>query len=161
MKTCPVCKQNYTDQDLYFCLNDGTALVSVNDEPQPTVFMNPDRQTGQIRTDLNTNPGWDNQPLINQVDFGMNQPVSFQEPNQTLPIISLILGILSVVLGCCWGGIPLGTGAAITGFLAIQNINREPMNYTGRGMAVGGIVTGAIGLILGLLMIILAYFPIK
>ncbi|MEO7674881.1 MAG: hypothetical protein ABIU09_12490 [Pyrinomonadaceae bacterium] len=36
MKQCPACKTTYTDDSLSFCLADGTALLSTNDD-QPTL----------------------------------------------------------------------------------------------------------------------------
>lgn len=35
MKRCPACNQNYTDDTLRFCLNDGAPLLSVADPPSP------------------------------------------------------------------------------------------------------------------------------
>lgn len=157
MKTCPVCKENYTDDDLNFCLNDGRTLVKVNDDPPPTVFMNQARTTNQNWSDYQTNTRWQNQPLANNQPFGIqgqNQQFIVQGQNQTLPTVSLILGILGILLSCCYGGIPLGAGALITGYLALSSINREPMIYSGRGMAIGGMITGAIGLITTLFWVI-------
>jgi hypothetical protein len=48
MKSCPQCKQTYTDETLNFCLNDGTILVvqSFNQNQQAeTVMMNSPRVT--------------------------------------------------------------------------------------------------------------------
>lgn len=161
MKTCPLCKQTYDDDNLNFCLNDGGILTKVNDDATPTVFMNQARTTNQNWTDYETNSRWQNQPLANTQPYGVqgqNQQLKVEGQNQTLATVSLILGILSIVLLCCWGGIPLGTGAVITGWLALNNINREPMIYSGRGMAIAGLATGGIGLAGAVLMIIIAIF---
>lgn len=47
MKSCPQCKQNYTDETLNFCLNDGSMLVQVFNQNQQaeTVMMNTPRVT--------------------------------------------------------------------------------------------------------------------
>lgn len=158
MKTCPLCKKNYDDDNLNFCLNDGGILVKVSDDAPPTVFMNQARTTNQNWTDYDANTRWQNQPLANTQPYavqGQNQQFSVQGQNQTLSTVSLILGILSVLLSiCCYGGIPLGAGALITGFLAFNNIKKEPMIYSGRGMAIGGMITGAIGFITTIFWII-------
>jgi hypothetical protein len=50
--------------------------------------------------------------------------------DQTLPTISLALGILSILLVCCpGGGVLLGLPAAIVGFIALQNIDSNPAKY--------------------------------
>jgi len=159
MKTCPICKQTYTDDDQNFCLNDGGILVKVNDDPPPTVFMNQARTTNQNWSDAATNSPWNNQQnrqMANNQPLGVqgqNQAFAVQGQNQTLPTISLILGILGILLICCWGGVPFGAGALVTGYLALGNVNREPMNYGGRGVAIGGMITGAIALATGLFWI--------
>lgn len=159
MKICPVCHESYTDENLNFCLNDGNAL-STRETEQPTVVFDPVRQTNPLGNDLNTGLGWENQPLVNNQNFGAagySQTI-YEEQNQTLPTVSLTLGILSMILCCCGLGVPLGAGGIVTGFLALQNINREPIVYTGRGMAVGGIVTGIIGLTVAIIMLIFSSF---
>lgn len=36
MKRCPACNQNYTDETLSFCMNDGAPLLSVDDPSSPS-----------------------------------------------------------------------------------------------------------------------------
>jgi len=74
--------------------------------------------------------------------------------NQTLAIISLVVGILS--LFCCAWFIP-GLAAVIMGFMARSKAMKDPSRYGGAGFALGGIITGAISLILGVIVAIL-YF---
>lgn len=74
--------------------------------------------------------------------------------NQTLAIISLVVGILS--LFCCAWFIP-GLAAVIMGFMARSKALNNPSEYGGAGFALGGIITGAISLILGVIVAIL-YF---
>ncbi len=75
--------------------------------------------------------------------------------DQVLPIVSLVLGILSIVLFCCYGGFPFGIAAIITGYLGYRNTNQDPEHFTGRGMAIAGMILGVVGF-LGLIMLILA-----
>jgi hypothetical protein len=58
MKSCPQCKQNYNDETLNFCLNDGAMLVQTFNQNQQaeTVMMNTPRVTA------NQQPAFINQP---------------------------------------------------------------------------------------------------
>ena len=150
MKICPSCRQTYTDDDLNFCLTDGSFLTTMPDNQPKTVLMDQPRVTNQ------TNWGqqgyqppsvWQNQQSIQQQQ--MNYPMRIQSQNQTLPTISLILGILGILLVCCYGGIPLGAGAVITGVIALNQEKSDPTQYGGRGLALAGIITGAVSLAIG------------
>ena len=97
-------------------------------------------------------PSWQNQ------EVGANTP--FQPPaagtagqNKTLAIVSLVAGILGMTI-CCGGLIP-SIVALVTGFMARGRANANPEEYGGAGLAMGGIVTGALGLVLGIVLIIL------
>jgi Domain of unknown function (DUF4190) len=88
------------------------------------------------------NPAWQNQPV------GANTP--FQPPpagmtpsgqNKTLPIVSLVLGIISL---CCYVSPITGIIALITGFLGMRNANNNPAEYGGKGLAIAGMVMGGL-----------------
>ncbi len=89
---------------------------------------------------------WQNQQI------GQNSP--FQPPaagtslNQTLPIVSLILGIVSL---CCYISPLTGIGALVTGYLGLKNISSDPQNYGGKTMAIIGMILGGLFLLVGLL----------
>lgn len=153
MKICPNCNQTYTDETLNFCLNDGSALVEKESEPPPTVFMDPPRTTNPNYTEYNSPFGQKDQQIY-QAPY--SPPAVNNSQDQTLPIISLVLGVLCFVTICCHGGIPLGLGAVITGYLGMRNADQNPQKYGGKGMAIGGLILGAIGLVSGLIFIILA-----
>lgn len=61
--------------------------------------------------------------------------------NQTLPIVSLVFGILSV---CCYIGPITGIVALVTGFMGMKNANNNPSQYGGKGLAIAGMITGGI-----------------
>ena len=67
-----------------------------------------------------------------------------------LAVASLVCGIISI-LSCitCCGGIFIGIAAIVLGIIAITN------NYGGRGMAIGGIACGAVGLIITIVFIVI------
>jgi len=94
---------------------------------------------------------WQNQ------EIGANTP--FQPPvvggqSQGLAIASLVCGILSL-LCCTW--FIVGIAAVVMGFIARSKATSDPANYGGAGFALGGIITGAISLVLGVIVLIL-YF---
>jgi hypothetical protein len=63
----------------------------------------------------------------------------------------MILGIASIPLVCAFGlGLLLGVAALILGIIALLAITKSPTQYSGKGMAITGIITGGVG---GLAMI--------
>ena len=82
------------------------------------------------------------------MSYSPPQPPMYQaspsgsQQTHTMAIVSLIFGILGLV-GVCPG---LGSVIAlITGYMAKNDIQRDPVNYSGSGLAMGGIVLGWIG----------------
>lgn len=106
-----------------------------------------------------TPPAAPDQSLQNQ-EIGQNTPT--QQPpvgvageNKTLAMVSLVLGILS--LFCCWFIIP-GIAAVVTGFMAKNKADQNPNEYGGRGLAMGGLITGGISVLLGIIVVIIQLF---
>lgn len=75
--------------------------------------------------------------------------------NKTLAIISLVCGILGLTV-CC-GSFIVSIVALVLGFMARGKANQLPAQYGGAGLAMGGIITGALGL-LGSLIAVVAWF---
>ena len=72
-------------------------------------------------------------------------PDTAPPPRKALAVWSLVLGVLSLLTGGCLG---LGAIAAIVlGIMAIARAGKMPAEYGGKGMAIAGIVTGSIGLL--------------
>ena len=98
--------------------------------------------------------GYDSTPYAAnpyQPAFGAVSPygaVPDATPTQQHPQanLALILGILGTVLGmtCVVGGL-VGIGGIVMGRRVRNEIDAEPGRYMGRSQAVGGIVTGIIG----------------
>jgi hypothetical protein len=166
MKQCLRCQKTYTDPTLNFCLEDGELLIAMDgpspsrgDDAPPTMMFDPARKTNPL--------GWPSQPPsappaqwqpqqmnVPQQQYG-GYPMSMS-PNQTLAIVSLCLGISSITIGwCCYIGVLLGPAAMITGFIAMSQNKNDPQKYGGRGMAIGGIVTGAVYIAIMALIVIL------
>ena len=81
----------------------------------------------------------------------MNQ----QLQNNSLAIVSLVSGIISLPMVICCYGLPFNVIAIITGIIAMGQINKAPETMTGKGMAIAGIVTGVVSFILLILQILL------
>ena len=71
-----------------------------------------------------------------------------------LAIGALIVGIFSIV--CAWVclGIILGPTAAIMGYISSQRIKQMPTALGGGGLAMAGLITGIIGTVLSILVIV-------
>lgn len=74
--------------------------------------------------------------------------------NQTngLAIGALVCGILSIV-ACLF---PLGLVAVPLGIVALKKA--RDLNGSGRGMAIGGIITGILGIIAGIVVVVVLVF---
>ena len=165
MKQCPRCHQTYSDDSLNFCLEDGELLTAFArepaptryaEDPPPTMVMNEARVTNPTNWPASAQPParWQPQGLNLNQPFGSQ---AVQSTDQTLPTISLVLGIMSILMACCYGGIWLGVPAAIIGFLGMRNADNDPSRYGGRGMAIGGMVLGVVSLMATL---VVAFFAI-
>lgn len=156
MKICSICNQTYADENLNFCLNDGGTLTNWTDDAPPTVMFDRARTTQQNWNNYQTAaPQWGNQPLEHQQPF---YPAVMKTQNQTLPTISLVLGICSIAFLCCYGGVPFGTAAIVLGYIGLKNTNADSAQYGGRNLAIGGIVTGLIGLLITVVLFLVAIF---
>jgi len=162
MKVCPRCKKTYGDDTLNFCLDDGELLTMLQPSPggyaeePPTMVLDQARVTDPI--------SWGQQPTapppvrwtapgpIAQQQFGGFAAV--RRADQTLATVSMILGIISLAVSCCYGGIWLGIPAAILGFLALNKASSDSEKYGGKGLALAGVVMGGVSFLITLLIII-------
>lgn len=159
MKVCPKCNQQYEDPNLNFCLSDGEMLMeSADPDSTPTVYMDAPRVTNKNwETGPEAGSPFENkqdQQILQQGYAGQQNYPAVVRKDKTLATISLVLGILSLVLICCYLGIPLGAGAGITGFIAISKVNGDPQAYAGKEMAIIGLVLGGISIAFSFLLII-------
>ncbi len=170
MKRCPTCNQTFEEDWLSFCTNDGTSLVDFTPsrkEPPPTIRV----------TAPNTSPS--GKPTFDLPGSYTPSPVRFAEakppapswqpppspatysagPQQGLAITSLIVGLISIPSTfagalCCLGLIPAPVGI-ITGIISLVQIKSDPARYGGKPMAIIGIVSGALSLLITLGFILL------
>ena len=160
MKICPTCNQIYDDDEQNYCLNDGRLLNKTTDDAPPTVYMDAPRITKQNWQNAAPISPWQNQSNLQNQEFAT--PSAIYGQDQTLPIVSLVFGILSIPLAfCCYAGIPLGIVALITGYVGFNNEKNNPERYGGRGLAIGGMITGGLVLLLSILLFILWVFMVS
>lgn len=103
--------------------------------------------------------GWNQPPQ----QYGQYQqdPQPYQQPpgpqgsrTPGVAVAALVCGILALLLS--WVPIiglvafPLGIAAVVTGVIGLRK-SKEP-GYGGRGLAIGGLVTGVLGLVVALLI---------
>jgi Domain of unknown function (DUF4190) len=126
-----------------------SAFGQPNDQfasPQGTPF-------GQNQQDWAPPPA----PVAGWQDQGLGANTPFQTPpvaagqNSTLATVSLVLGIL----GICPCGLFAGVPALITGYMAQKNVDADPAQYGGRGLATAGMIMGGISILLSIVGIIL------
>jgi hypothetical protein len=162
MKQCPRCKKIYDDDLLNFCLHDGEMLSNFfqpepgryADDSPPTITLNEVRVTNPTNwgSVQQAAPVADWQPgAVGHQAFASG---FVQAKDQTLPTISLILGILSLPMMCCYGGIWLGLPAAVLGYLGLRNADSDRARYGGRGLAIGGMVLGIISFLASVLFLV-------
>lgn len=173
MKRCPTCNSTFDDEYLSYCTTDGTVLVRdevsaslesqetvLFGEPPPTVVMPPPRPTEYVAQAPNapTPPapyGWANDsppawvPPPPPVPFrGITRPAQ-----QGLAVASLIFGLISITFGWICGGPIFGLLAVVLGAVALAQIKRNPQQHTGKPMALIGLITGGISLLINLAII--------
>jgi hypothetical protein len=70
--------------------------------------------------------------------------------NNTLGLVGMILGILSIPFALCYPllGILLGIGGGVTGGLGFKKANEG--QASNRGMALAGLICGAVGIVVGI-----------
>ena len=168
MKRCPTCNQQFTDEWLTFCTHDGTSLVELPGapaEPPPTFAYPPIPPTVSRSEEPTLDlPDTYKPPPVPAVAEQRLQP-RWQPPpppgytvgpQQTLAVTSLVLGLVSMTVGwCCSFGLLTGPIAVALGIIALVQIKNNPTQYAGKGMAIGGIVTGGLYLVLMVLVFIL------
>lgn len=103
-------------------------------------------------------------PAVTGVPIGAAPPPVGLAPGETQPapggfypggpfkrtsgmaVASMVVGIISIPF-CCLGG-PLGVTALVLGYLAIKEIDRAPEQIGGRGLALAGMITGGVGVLI-------------
>lgn len=169
MKRCPTCSRTYDDDAMSFCLTDGTPLVK--EEPVSGSFETPPSAQGppyqppqgpayaSPPSAVGSGSPWamvGNPPEAPDAAWGGGYPappppIYSQKREQGLAIASLVCGVLSIVCCSIFTGIP----AIVLGIMAMSKEKNDPARYGGRGMAIGGIATGAVSIVIMIFYFIL------
>lgn len=170
MKHCPTCNQQFTDEWLTFCTHDGTSLVDVKGSagsagaPPPTFAYPPipptvsrsEEPTLDLPDAYTPPPVQAIAPQSFQRGWQPPPPPRIAAPQQSLAVVSLVLGIVSLTLGwCCSFGLLTAPIALALGIVSLVQIKNHPTKYSGKGMAIGGIVTGGLYFVFIALMILI------
>jgi hypothetical protein len=111
--------------------------------PYPTSGANP------YPTSPAAYPGYGQQPAYGQPGYGAPQSGS-----NTLAIVGMILGILSIPMACCFYiGLLPGAAGIVLGVLGQKKA--AELGGSGKGMALAGLICGAVGVAFSLLLIVL------
>ena len=171
MKRCPTCNREFTDPTLSFCIDDGTTLVRARSEtqfesqptalfsdPPPTMHMPPPAPTKNVADPFTNRPpqpppyGWASDSPQRWV--APPPPIRPTSQQQTLAILSMILGLLAITFGWICGGPVLGLFSVILGAVALMQIKSNPIQYSGRPFAFIGIFTGGLVLLFTVAMFV-------
>ena len=167
MRRCPKCNQEFADEWLTFCTQDGTTLVDVEvsrGDPPPTLVrpMPPSvSPTEQPTLDMpgrySPTPAQYIPPSPLQSGWTPPPPPAYPaKPQQTLAVTSMVLGIVSVTIGwCCSFGILTSPIALVLGIVSLVQIKNDPAKYGGKGMAISGIIMGALYILIFIAIILL------
>lgn len=99
-------------------------------------------ETGKMDTNMNSNT--EKEAPVVETKVVVEEP---KKDRKGFCIASMVLGIIALVLFCVWYlSIPCAILAVIFGILGIKS--------KGKGMAIAGLVTGSIGLVVSVLIII-------
>lgn len=123
MKVCPRCQKTYTDDNLNFCLEDGSALSQASGSaPLPeTVMINQPRMTSPnppARSQPGAQGGWGSAPSSSPA-----QPYSMQPAPKSSKTWMWVVGILGLVALVCGGG--------LVGFFALVASQDTNSRYNG------------------------------
>jgi hypothetical protein len=91
------------------------------------------------------------------------QPPSVKGPSSMLAIISIVLGLLGLlsvlpmflILFCGIVPFALGIAALVTGFMGRSRAKAKPQEYSGSGLAMGGIILGILSILAPIVITIL------
>lgn len=142
MKICPRCQKTYTEDDLNFCLDDGSVLTQYTSELPQTQVINDPRPTHPqpLANQPISQPG--SQPAWNTPQYSMQQP---QKPSRTWIWVLLILGGLILLCGGGFIGLLafIGSQAENSGTtFNARNVNIATSNSSGnKGTSPGNSTT--------------------
>jgi hypothetical protein len=170
MKYCPQCNRQFSEVWLSFCSDDGTPLVQEltpaqdpNWNPQvrgPQVQTPSEQETQWLPREPPVAGGWvapDERPPMSPGAWTPPAPPMpyprTPAPSQGLAMASMIVGLAGILLSWCFGPVP-AIVALVLGLVALSQIKKAPEKFSGKGMAITGIVVGALTIAFYVLLVI-------
>src|SRR3982750_3206690 len=180
MKHCPTCNRSFVDESLAYCTDDGTVLVAETgpesadaqetrmfSDPPPTAFMSAPPQTNDLLASESLQqsvPSPNEHAAPEPYRWASEAPPVWtpppapaypirQQSQQTVAILSLVFGIAGIPFGWFFGGLIFCFLAVVLGFVPLTQIKSNPLRYGGKPMAIGGMVTGGIVLLIHLALL--------
>ncbi len=96
-------------------------------------------------------------PPMGGPPMGGPPPGAMGPKTNMLGIVSLVLGICAwTIAWCCGFGPIFALVGIILGAIALVQIKNQPEVYTGRGIALAGLIVNIVGFVLITIMLILA-----
>ena len=164
MKRCPKCNQEFIEEWLTFCTIDGTQLteaVRSADYPPPTMGMPPRPVTApqeeRPTMRMPPQPGYGGPLGVPQQPQPVWQPPPppyAMGPRQDMAVAALVSGLISITIGWCWIGLLTGPLAVGLGIYALVQIKNNPNQFGGKPLAIAGLVTGSLFLVVQLLLLL-------
>lgn len=103
--------------------------------------------------------GADNAPYAApQTNSGQAPYAGAPIPTDGLSIASLVCGVLAILASCMYIGFIFGIPGVICGHMSLKKIKKSPTPIQGKGMAIAGLVTGYIGTIISIAMVVFVVF---
>ena len=86
-------------------------------------------------------------------------PLPSLVPRRTnaLATTGMIMGILSLSLACCCYGLPFNLLAIIFSLVGLSQINRDPLNQQGKGLAIAGLILAVLSILLAVTLALLGH----
>jgi len=125
------------------------------------------RVNGQTRVRVEGSTDW--KPLLEISELSVLLPSQPAPPSTFAPApfsvttsprtnqmatAGMVLGILSLTLGCCCYGLPFNIAGVICSLVALSQISKDPITQQGKAFAITGLVLSLLSLLMsGLLMI--------
>ena len=104
-------------------------------------------ETEKMNTNTNMNSSTEKTTPVVETKVVVEEP---KKDRKGFCIASMVLGIVALVFFCIWYvSIPCAILAIIFGVLGIKS--------TGKGMAIAGLITGSIGLVVSILIIVFLF----
>lgn len=82
------------------------------------------------------------------VTYAGSPATTYYAPSTGLATTSLVLGLISIPTNCICIGPLLGLTAVVVGIVALSRAAADPYQHGGKGLAIGGIVSGGLSLLL-------------